>query len=387
MFNLLALSPSDEIVLFISICEYIKTYKSFFNALALYEKVYYKTNINIKHYYQYGTDYYTLIHKISNSYIALHKDYDAQNIILKSLNKLEYFFFESDKDKDIIIAKLYNRLCVTYKSLNIIPEAEKYITRSIDIAKKNNDIVLELKNYIDYGYLYYKRADGFDNLNATWGIAINKFFKYSDNGQYDQVATREVSTYFHASILALIDSDYERAEDMAQKGLFYAQMKNNVFNEIKLLLIKSIINILKNKNDQYINNAEEIAYSALDKCIAYNSQRSYWVAYHLLGKISFYKYDSKNLQDFYLKALEQLEIFVIDEVMENNYIYFFDDLALAFKKMHIENTKIQGIIKNNDIKKRVMKILNMDEEKFYKFFNEYKPMTPITDGRSNFPLP
>jgi len=387
MFNRINISPTDEIALFIGICEYINTYKSFSDALKLYEKVYLKTNKNLTHYYQCGDDYYAFIHKISNSYIALHKDHDAQNAILGSLDELESFYFISPRTKQIAIAKLYNRLCVTYKSLNIISEAERYVKLSIEIAKKNNEIALELKNYIDYGYLFYKQINNLDNLKKTWGKAAEEFFRHKDNGQYNQVVSREVSTYFHASLLALIDNDYEKTEKMVEHGLFCTRKKSDTFNEIKFLLVKSLVGILKCRNEECLDRAEEIAISALDKCIAYNSQRSYWVTYHLLGKISSYRFDSKKLHSFYRKALEQLELFIINEPMENNYMYFFEDLAINFRKQRVKDDDALDLIKNNEIKRKITKIINMTDEQFSNFYAEFTPVTSITEGKTNFPLP
>ncbi|WP_428741875.1 hypothetical protein [Tenacibaculum sp.] len=387
IFTSMNISPSDEIVLFIGICEYIKTYKSFSDALKLYKEAYLKTNRNLNRYHKYGEDYYAFIHRISNSYLALHRDYNAQETILNSLDKIELFYFNTLRIKQIAVAKLYNRLCVTYKSLNILQESEKYIKMSIEIAKDNNEIALELKNYIDYGYLFYKRIDSMDNLRKTWGKAIEKFFKYKNKGLYSHVVSREVSTYFHASLLALLENDYEKSEEMVENGLFYAQRKFDTFNEIKLLLVKSLICILKNRGNENLERADEIAYEALDKCIAYNSQRSYWVTYHLLGKISSYKFDVDKLQYFYKKALEQLEFFVINETMENKYEYFFDDLAVNFRKQHIKDHSVIKLIKSNEIKRRITKIMSMTDEEFSSFYKEFKPITSITEGKTNFPLP
>ncbi|CAN0269224.1 unnamed protein product, partial [Ectocarpus fasciculatus] len=325
------ISKGEEIILFLGCCEYVKTYRSFDSALNLYKQAYSKIQDDISAYQEFGKYYFQFIHRFTNSYLALHKDFDAQQVVVASLSNINSFRFPSTKDKELLNAKLLNRLCVTYKSLDELSEAEVCVKKSIVIAEKYNDIELELKNYVDYGYLYYKDKTKNELLFDKWGTALNKFFNYLDSGYYNRVSSREVSIYFHASLIKIVEKDFDKTRYYVDKGLFHAVKKFDHFNEIKLILVKSLLNILYNTTGDSLIQARELVLEAIDKCVAYRSLRSYWVCFHLLAKINWQLGDKKRALRNYFRSLEQLERFVVDDQMESRYLYFFEDMAMHFR--------------------------------------------------------
>ncbi len=392
VFNILmaentSLNHKDEIKLFIGCCEYIKTYRSFRSAMSLYKKAYTKLLLLQEQYLNSGKGYFEFIHRFVNSYLSLHMDLEAQLLIKRSLQVIDKFEFPSEKVKETLLAKLLNRLCVTHKSLNAPHEAERVVQQSISIAKKYHNIELEIKNYVDYGYLYYKDKQKNELLFDTWNKAIHTFFDYKQEGKYDMVSSREVSIHFHASLVKLIKNEYEDCRKLVDEGLFYARRKFDKFNEIKLILVQSIVEVLDNPTYSSLNHAHKITLSALDKCIAHGSIRSYWVSFHLLAKIEWQLNDHKSSLNNYFKSLEQLRKLISDEGMEKRYLYFFDDLALHYKHSKKDIKPVLGLLFGRDIKERIKGISNMDQDDFIQFRDHFEPSTSITDGKSNFPMP
>lgn len=382
-----------KIKLFIGICEYLKTYKSFELALSYYVKAYKDLRRNKKNSRKEGGLYFEFIKRLANSYLALHQDFVAHEIILEELKDFDSFTFINSRERDLSLAYILNRQCVTYKSLNWPNQAEDVVKKSIELSRTYKNVPLELKNLIDYGYLFYKERGNTDKLDETWGLAVSDFHNHVKEGNLRLVASREVSTYFHSALLKVIKKDLKGAKSDIEHGLSAARNKLDYFNFIKLQLTKSLTTLLEDGLDNSgIEDARQLAYSARDYSIAYGSYRSYWVVLHLLAKIELSDFRYEKSQNYYLQSLEQLSKLVVNESMELKYEYFFKDFALGLRKIkdHHSNLSLSqtmNSIRNVEYRRMILNIYNMSDLEFHEFTLSFNPSTSITDGVSNFPLP
>lgn len=379
--------PSDlgdlpVIKIYTKICDDIKTYEQFSSALGLFTEVYDQKLKYYKRYTDNGQDYYYFIFRYVNSFLSTHQDAKAHKVLLKALKSIDEFYFISERDKKKAKAALLNRLCVTYKSLNYPELAEAAADESLQLSHEINDLVLTTKNYIDKGYVYYKDIGKLEKLIYCWDQAWNIFC----NEYSVSLETRRVSAYYHKSLIELVKNNRRDSLHYAKEALKAAERDLDIFNKIKIQIVLCIIHYLeKSKSNEEI---EALIRETIDLSVRNSSIRSYWTSWHALGKMCR---DSEEKKHSYLTSLELLEKFIVNEKMESLYLYFFEDLAITLHRLRFNSPDIirhiTQRIKSKQIKIRISEIMTMKDADFLDFLAAFQPITPITDGRTNFPCP
>lgn len=368
---------------FTRICDEIKDYGTFSMAVTVYKQVYEIMSSDQKRFYSLGDDYFQFVIRYSNSFLSLHLDSSAHELLLSELDRLERFEFSEDAQRKRLKAAILNRLCVTYKSANYPEQAEIVGSESLKIASELQDHSLMIKNFIDIGYIYYKNRKKQTELLANWDEAWKMFLAAKD----ESVERRRVSAYFHRALTSLIRGKYDESLNYVEQGILWADIRMDVFNKIKLTMVKSLVFYLgKNHSNE---SPADYAQIAIDLCVRYSSNRSYWKSHYLLGKVTS---DHSVKNESYLVALELLSTIIVDNRMEERYLYFFEDMAISlrqFSRLKSEDVdeKLQTCIRSKQVRSQVKRILNMDNERFAEFLYALEPKTNITDGRTSFPNP
>lgn len=334
----------------------------------------------------YGKEYVDFNHGLANAYITVYKDLQAADVLIKVIEDLDNYCFKNSNDKLHCLGKLYNRLCVVYKALNLKKDALFYGCKSLKIATKLNNNELTLKNYIDLANVYGRSIEKKASIFSLWRNAVRIYHKNKKelNSQRAMLELYEAQLY-------LFEGN-KKGVDLLEDGVRYCEVNSVYFFGVKYLLILVLSNLCLQTDISYFKLNVYIN-KALDWCIRYQINRTYWKALFVKGKLyqKFGTKDVKGISELFIQSLEQFQLVITNSQTEEYNQNYLLDITCFFKNNSTttDDSKFYEIIEalhNEEIKNQIISILKTDKNQFQLFFDSLIPKTIYNDGKFDYPI-
>lgn len=299
-------SLTKSIILFFSnYCYYIRDNISYDEGLKQYENFYNNYILKIDEFKLYGKEVYRFILGYLNISLTMHNNDSVIEIGERALNNINSFQFNKAQDMQNAIMMLYNRMHIAYYRLqysansNYKSISQKYIRKSLNYAKKENNIFYIIQNEIDYGYLYYSNNSSKSKTISHW----NKAYDILKNNPKD-AKPWEYGLYYHKALIEAMAGNY--LDSLKWIGEVDKLFKRKILTSYyynKACLLDAIISFFTGESNNIV--FEKIKF-AENQCQKNNFKLGYPICSHL--KAIYYQIKSPDIEKskmYYKKAVIQ----------------------------------------------------------------------------------
>lgn len=314
---------SNDKLLEVANCYYqiAQKHKGIRYCLADYEKTIYTFLNSIQKYKKNGVLLWTLALRCINSFIQLHQEKNALNLLVEYEGKLH--IFECDlKEKKNILAAIYNRYGVVYNSFNDFTKAKYYYRKALKIGLEIQDKYKIIEAYSDYGFLFYDQKGQLWKTLYYW----EKLFSYFKKTQHDHYEYLIPKCYYHKIYTCLLLKDFKKAEKILKDYKMHYWSQTNGHYKVKILFVNILLELMKCKSIQNVDyeEVEFLLNEAEDECVYIGTIREYYKVFYLKAIYNlFYKQDIKAAYTYLIIAYQQICSFCEDSeylLLRNSYL-------------------------------------------------------------------
>ena len=155
--------------------------------------------------------------------------------------------------------------------------------------------------------------------------------------------------------------------DLLENGVKYCEAHSIYFFGVKYLLILILSNLCLNTEiscshlNKYLNKA-------LDWCVRYQINRSYWKSLFIKGKL-YQKFKIENneiISGIYIQSLEQFQLAIKNPQTEEYNLDYLMSITCFFRENGLlyDNGRLNNMLErlnNNEIKEQMIYIMKMNE--------------------------
>jgi len=379
------LDAATELRAVTAVCEDLKRYSSFDVAADAFARASNARAAREARYHVAGEAYHEFVRGHANSFFALHRDHEVHELLFRTLQEMGRFRFASERGRAAARGALLNRLCVSAKTIHDLRHAEECARESLDIAERIGDVQLAYKSYIDWGYVYH--GFGVDNsrLQEKWTAALAIFDRARAAGA--ELQEEKTSAQLHRGALLVLDRKYDEARACVDDGIAMARRAMSPFHEVKLLLLRTVIELTANSNPS-VATLHRWVDMAEDRSIVARANRSFWAVFYTRAKVHQAQGNDAAAAECLRQALRQLLRLLPDPRMEERHEPFFEDVAVQLRRLGSPlNPEAFALLRNGRIRARVAGITNLPPDSFASWLRDYRPTATFHDGRYNLPVP
>ncbi|MDR0437202.1 MAG: ATP-binding protein [Bacteroidales bacterium] len=336
---------------------------------------------------KYGISYANFNHELANACIAVHKDSEALKVLEKTAKDIPNYDFKDTIESDTSLGKVYNRLCVVYKAVDLKEDALNFGNDSLEIAKKIGCDELAIKNYIDIANVYGRDIKNKSQILSLWKSAAILY-----NSNKNEMSSQRAMLQLYEAQIHLLEGNNEKGIQLLYDGVKYCEAHSIFFFGVKYLLLIVLSNISLNVKMDHAE-LQSCINKAIDWSIRYQVNRSYWKVLFLEGKF-YQKFKAKDediISEIFLQSIEQFQLAVTNSQAEEYNIDHFIALSCFFRgnknkeksRKYIEMTKsLRSIV----VREKINSIMQMNDDEFASFLGTCTPRSVYNDGKFDYPI-
>ena len=336
---------------------------------------------------KYGVSYVDFNHGLANAYITVHKDSKALEVLKKTEEDIPNYSFNDTVKRDSSLGKIYNRLCVVYKALDLKEDALNFGNKSLEIAKKIGSDELTLKNYIDIANVYGRSIKNKSQILSLWNCAA---ILYNENKS--ELSSQRAMLQLYEAQIYLMKGDDEKGLQLLYDGVKYCEANSVFFFGIKYLLLIVLSNICLNIDMNY-SKLKSYIDKAIDWAIRYQVDRTYWKVLFIEGKL-YQKFKTKSedvVSEIFLQSVEQFKLAITNSQSEEYNMNYFIDLTCFFRKngskeMLEKYNQMTESLRSSVVREKIKSIIQMNDDEFSTFWNTCSPKSMYNDGKFDYPI-
>lgn len=291
-----------------------------------------------------------------------------------------------DIDKDVCMAKIYNRLHVFHRSFDDKRHdqlQQSYWQKSFLLSQKLNNPLLLYLNYSDYGYVNYCDIKYKNKILEFWYKACTTF-------ENNNVGEKTLNYYRKKVQIALIEHHITKALEFIEIGLDYIENGTYAYEKLYFktyfYIAKIITLLIENKNENYASIGRLLIIAEEHEMLI-NNGRLYIIS-HLKAK---YFYNLKEYTSSYQQFKNSYN-YLITRNKKNKCCHIqilLEDMTNLLRKCEYKFKETDfDFIQDETTKNFFWDLVKMDIEDFTKYYEGYQAKSIIcsSDEKINYPI-
>ena len=318
-----------------------------------------------------------IINDISLTFNLMKKE--DQLKAMHQINRCKIMIYNrNDQVSDAIAAALYNIEILNHEKMDSV-----FRKQFLYGAKRSVG-----NTYFYSTAAYQKRAEIVDSWNDSFNSYVEDY-GFDTDGNFNNQP--KVSAFAKGLAADIISGNEKLADQKAQFFVNAFDKMNMLYYEMQIRLLFAIYLIWKYSDSyfytEHLNEINHYIDQAIDIAAIYGRELTTINAFHLKA-VAFYI--SKNYAcsaDNYCIAADMLTKYLQSEKDYNRWDYFWADFARALRKANKELTVSFKQRYNPQICDKIQEILEMRDDEFTQYEEDYCPITALTDKNYivNFP--